>query len=84
MGRWAHWLLDRMGTVLTHLHALRAGALNQEQLLVIVEPLREGFHAPGMGAHLREPNYPGTVPRPVSDLGIAVGMATGGRRGTHE
>jgi transposase len=45
-GTVAHWLLDRMGTVLTHWHAMRAGTLNQEQFLATVEPLREGFRAP--------------------------------------
>jgi transposase len=42
----AHWLLDRMGGVLTHWHAFQAGELNREQFLAAVEPLREGFRAP--------------------------------------
>lgn len=45
-GAVAHWLLDRMGTVLTHWQELRAGQLDREQFLATVEPLREGFRAP--------------------------------------
>jgi hypothetical protein len=42
----AHWLLDRMSTVLTHWHALRTGAVDRAQFLAAVGPLREGFRAP--------------------------------------
>jgi transposase len=45
-GTVAHWLLDRMGTVLAHWHAWQVGKLNREQFLATVEPLREGFRAP--------------------------------------
>lgn len=45
-GAVAHWLLDRMSTVLTHWQALRAGEMNPEQFLATVEPLRKGFRAP--------------------------------------
>jgi transposase len=45
-GAVAHWLLDRMGGVLTHWHALQAQEVGREEFLAKVEPLREGFRAP--------------------------------------